>query len=85
MTKIKNNVKILLIITDGIPMPGKVPGDAKTVITSSGGVPESDRFSNLLSTISQSPLQRENLTAEQPKVFWHSVTQKVLDLMMQGH
>ena len=56
-------------------MPGKVPGDAKTVITSLVGVPVSANFSNLLLAISQSPLQRENLIAVQPKVFWHSVTQ----------
>ena len=63
-----------------IPPRLKVPGDAKIVILSEAAVFPSALCSNHLLDISQSPLHRENLTAEQPNVFWHSATQNVLDL-----
>ena len=57
------------------PLKSNVPGDAKMVIALGALVVPSARCNNRLLVISQSPLHRENLTAEQPNVFWHSVTQ----------
>jgi len=57
-----------------------LPGDAKIVNLSDAGVLPSANTSNLLFASSQSLVHLKKLTAEQPKVLWHSETQTKFDL-----
>ena len=80
LTTLKGTRRMLPLCFAAALPTSNVPGDAKIVIVSEALVVPSARCNNRLLVISQSPLHRENLTAEQPNVFWHSVTQYVLDL-----